>query len=394
MSRMKRRSASRSWVARSAASPGRSGATSPAAAAASRPTCSSSYVTTSLLEPRCRAASASSYRPTMISSATAAVGQLGSGSRAMIRYPIARAENPSIRPSWPPPMIPIVAPGLSGTGRSAGGRRIPRRYSESSTKLPLRTVYSWFASPSGAASTIRCLASAYASRSAASARSASRKARSSASSPRAGGITWRWIRYVRPSWRTAPVNIGRVGGNGAMPPWRPKPRLRTASLTPGMSSGTASMPRSTMFLPGSPGTAELPTCSTTVPGHADAIRRATSRATSMVAGSHGWNAAGRRSYGRMGRSDIGAECRLRAAGDARSARRSTLPLRWLRPRPRPQISLDPNSPGRQGRLAGGIRRQYTPKRHIDTRMVSWAHQSGPSEADIIRFDRLLFGSSE
>ena len=68
------------------------------------------------------------------------------------------------------------------------------------------------------------------------------------------------------------MNIGRVGGNGAMPPWRPNPRLSSASLTAGMSSGTASMPRSTMFLPGSPGTAELPMCSATAPGHADAMQ--------------------------------------------------------------------------------------------------------------------------
>ena len=63
----------------------------------------------------------------------------------------------------------------------------------------------------------------------------------------------------------------------------------------GMSSGSASTPRSTTFLPGMPGTDELPTCSATVPGRAEATRRATSRATSCVRGSHGWNAAGRRS---------------------------------------------------------------------------------------------------
>ena len=64
-----------------------------------------------------------------------------------------------------------------------------------------------------------------------------------------------------------------------------------------------------MFLPGSPGTAELPTCSTTAPGTAEATSRATPRATSGAAGSHGWNAAGSRSYGRIGRSDIEAKCR-------------------------------------------------------------------------------------
>ena len=63
-------------------------------------------------------------------------------------------------------------------------------------------------------------------------------------------------------------------------------------------------PRSTTFLPGSPETALLPTCSVTVPGRADAISRASSRATSIVRGSHGWKAAGRRSYRRIGRSDI------------------------------------------------------------------------------------------
>ena len=64
------------------------------------------------------------------------------------------------------------------------------------------------------------------------------------------------------------------------------------------------MPRSTKFLPGSPGTAVEPMCSTTAIEQADATSRATSRATSWVAGSHGWKAAGWRSYGRMGRSDI------------------------------------------------------------------------------------------
>jgi hypothetical protein len=192
-------------------------------------------------------------------------------------------------------MTPIVAPGASGSAWSAGGRRIPVRYSASSTKSALRAVYSWFGRPSGACSTIRRLASPYSRQSTGSVRSASRNATSSASSPRAGGMTWRWIRYGEPSWSTVPVNIGRVGGNGAMPPWRPKPSDRSASLIAGMSSGSASMARSTMFFPGSPGTAELPTCSTTVPGTADATSRPTPRATSGAAASHGWNAAGRRS---------------------------------------------------------------------------------------------------
>ncbi len=54
--------------------------------------------------------------------------------------------------------MPIVAPGPSGCGASAGPRRIPSRYSASCTKSPLWTVYRRLASPSGAASTIRRLA--------------------------------------------------------------------------------------------------------------------------------------------------------------------------------------------------------------------------------------------
>ena len=64
-----------------------------------------------------------------------------------------------------------------------------------------------------------------------------------------------------------------------------------------------------MFLPGSPGTAELPMCSTAAPGQAVATSAATFRATSCIRGSHAWNAAGRRSYGRIGSSDIARECR-------------------------------------------------------------------------------------
>jgi hypothetical protein len=68
------------------------------------------------------------------------------------------------------------------------------------------------------------------------------------------------------------------------------------------------MARSTTFLPARPGTALDPTCSTWVPGRADAISRARLRATSAVRGSHGWYAEGSRSYGRMGRSDIAGKC--------------------------------------------------------------------------------------
>ncbi len=60
----------------------------------------------------------------------------------------------------------------------------------------------------------------------------------------------------------------------------------------GIASGSASTPRSTTFLPGIPGTDELPTCSSPVPGRADSTSRMTSRATSCVRGSQGWNAAG------------------------------------------------------------------------------------------------------
>ena len=62
-------------------------------------------------------------------------------------------------------------------------------------------------------------------------------------------------------------------------------------------------------MPGIPGTDELPTCWAFVPGRADSTSRVTSRATSIVVGSQGWNAAGWRSYGRIGSSDIASECR-------------------------------------------------------------------------------------
>ena len=53
----------------------------------------------------------------------------------------------------------------------------------------------------------------------------------SRSSPRAGGITWQWMRNAVPSWSTSPVSIGRVGGNGARPPWRPNPSESSASIS-------------------------------------------------------------------------------------------------------------------------------------------------------------------
>ncbi len=113
------------------------------------------------------------------------------------------------------------------------------------------------------------------------------------SSRRAGGITWRWTRNGVPSWSTWPMSIGRVGGKNVSPPWRPNPSDRAASVTSGISSGSASTARSTTFLPGSPGTEELPTWWATVPGRAEASRRASSRATSAVRGSDGSTLAGR-----------------------------------------------------------------------------------------------------
>ena len=136
------------------------------------------------------------------------------------------------------------------------------------TKPPLRTVYSWLASPSGAASTIRRFASAYPSRSAGSARSASRNASSSASSPRAGGMTWRWTRNDVPSWTTLPVSIGRVGGNGREPALRARSRARAARrLIAGMSSGSASIAEvDDVLARQSRAPTELPTCSRDRPG--------------------------------------------------------------------------------------------------------------------------------
>ena len=192
-------------------------------------------------------------------------------------------------------MIPITAPGASGSGASAGGRRIPSRYSASLTKSALWAVYSSCGSTPVDAPTIRSLVSAYAARNDASARSASRNPTSSGSSWRAGGITWRWIRKSSPASTIAPTSIGRVAGKGVIPPWRWKPRPSSASVTWGISSGDASIPRSMIPLPGRPVTAVLPTCSTRVPGRTESTIAATRRATSTARGSQSWTAAARRS---------------------------------------------------------------------------------------------------
>ena len=142
------------------------------------------------------------------------------------------------------------------------------------------------------------------------------------------------------------MSIGRVGGNGARPPWRPNPSESSASVSGGISSGSASMPRSTTFLPGRPGTAELPMCSTTVPGRADAIRRASSRATSTVRGSHGvvrWAGDARRDgwAGPTSRASVGE----RARGAAAMLRRERGPhlVVWLPPSPRSLLLLAPGA---------------------------------------------------
>ena len=148
-------------------------------------------------------------------------------------------------------------------------------------------VYSSPGAPSGEVATICAFDDAYASRSVASSSSRSRNPDSSASSPRPGGVTWRWMRSRCPSSSIAPTSIGRVGGNGTSPACRWNPSARSASVTPGIRSGSTSMPRSTIPFPGSPGTAELPTCSTRPPGTTPETSAATRAATTRARGSHG-----------------------------------------------------------------------------------------------------------
>src|SRR5699024_7270159 len=79
--------------------------------AASESTFSNSYVMTSLIFVSSLMAFMSSYAAVICVSATWAVRQYGVGSRTAILYPMYLAAIAIIRPSCPPPIIPIVLGG-------------------------------------------------------------------------------------------------------------------------------------------------------------------------------------------------------------------------------------------------------------------------------------------
>ncbi len=94
-----------------------------------------------------------------------------------------------------------------------------------------------------------------------------------------------------------PTSMGLVGGHGSGPGWGPKPISPRSAATTGTSPGTVAIARSTTPLPGIPGTAVLPMCSTVRSGRRSLTRAATFFATSTDPGSHGRTMAGSRTYG-------------------------------------------------------------------------------------------------
>ena len=118
---------------------------------------------------------------------------------------------------------------------------------------------------------------------------------------------------MSPSTSMAPTSIGRLAGHGSGPGWSPKPRSLSMATTSGRASGVVAMARSMMPLPGRPGTAVLPMCSTTRSGRRSLTSSPTARATSRLRGSQGLTVAGSRTYGPIGWVAAGSppECRLR-----------------------------------------------------------------------------------
>lgn len=84
-----------------------------------------------------------------------------------------------------------------------------------------------------------------------------------------------------------------------------------------------------MPLPGRPGTAVLPMCSTMRSGRRSRIKSETRRATSTAAGSQAWTSAVRRSYGPIGRLlALGFADVLVTAGSVEGQGRLTRDRRW------------------------------------------------------------------
>src|SRR5579871_4569877 len=81
--------------------------------------CSISKVTTSHPRARFAASRESSHPASIYPSTTNRAAHAGSGSSTRMRYPIERAAIAVIRPSCPPPKIPIVAPGRRGFATAA-----------------------------------------------------------------------------------------------------------------------------------------------------------------------------------------------------------------------------------------------------------------------------------
>ena len=219
---------------------------------------------------------------------------------------MARARRaPSIRPSWPPPRMPIV------DGRR-DRRRSRTRAADRRARIQAGLRVRVLRPSTGPPSVIPRLSAAYSRRSAGSLRSASRKAmsRGEVAAVRAGrgGGSGTWCRPARAS---RPASAG-VGGHGSGPGLRPEAEVVQHRDDAGTSSGVG-LDRRGRRCPcrAGPGTAVLPMCSTTRSGRRsrDELRRRSPRRRGLVGPrARPWRAVGRTARSRSGSRP---ECRLR-----------------------------------------------------------------------------------
>ena len=185
-------------------------------------------------------------------------------------------------------------------GGAIGGRSTPRRRCTSPIQACFWYVYWW---PSmSPPSTMPRLRSAYVREQVRVGAQGVAEGEVAARAPPCPGWTWQWMRNVVPSTAIEPTSIGRVGGHGSGPGWSPNPRPLSIGHDAGqVASGVVAMARSTMPLPGRPGTAVLPMCSTTRSGRRSRRGRRPPRRRRAPAGPTRRTSAGSRTYGPIGR---------------------------------------------------------------------------------------------
>ena len=132
-----------------------------------------------------------------------------------------------------------------------------------------------------------------------------------------------------------------AGGHGSGPGCGPKPSSRSIAATAGTSSGVVAIERSTIPLPGRPGTAVLPMCSTTRSG-STLIDELGDGLGDLERPGVPWLDGGRPSLIRADRGKHRAECRLRPHA---TRDRTTDPRGGRRVSPR---SDRPGRPGDRG----------------------------------------------